>query len=240
MLGVVTGSTFDADRIAPGGSVERVVVEGADGTPTHVDVVVHENVVHLARHGREVRVPAHLIDHHANIQALHALGCNRVLGLCSVGGLRADLPIGTAVIPDDILALGIAPTFFDDQRGHQVPAFDGGWRGLVLDAWTRAAGAPPVARGAYAQTSGPRFETPAEVRLLAAHAVVVGMTMASELILSCEAGLAYAGVCSIDNLANGIDGKQLVVADLERDARDNAQRTAATLTAVVAELRGAG
>lgn len=240
MLGVVTGSSFGVDRVAPGGTVERVLVKGADGTPRHVELVVHDGVAHLARHGRDVRVPAHLIDHHANIQALHALGCGRVLGLCSVGGLRADLPVGTVVAPDDVLALGIAPTYFADQRGHQVPAFDTVWRAQVLESWTRAAGTAPVAQGAYAQTSGPRFETPAEVQVLAAHAVVVGMTMASELILSCEAGLAYAGICSIDNLANGIAGQQLVVTDLERDAQVNAARCAAILTTVVAELRGSG
>ena len=39
---------------------------------------------------------------------------------------------------------------------------------------------------------------------MAAHADVVGMTMASECIVAGELGLAYAAICVVDNLANGI------------------------------------
>ena len=39
---------------------------------------------------------------------------------------------------------------------------------------------------------------------MAAHADVVGMTIASECIVAGELGLAYAAVCVVDNLANGI------------------------------------
>ena len=58
--------------------------------------------------------------------------------------------------------------------------------------------------GVYWQTNGPRFETPAEVRMLAAHADVVGMTVASECVAANQLGLEYAAVCVVDNLANGI------------------------------------
>ena len=44
----------------------------------------------------------------------------------------------------------------------------------------------------YAQTLGPRFETPAEVRALARVADMVGMTIAAEAVLAGEAALAYA------------------------------------------------
>jgi 5'-methylthioadenosine phosphorylase len=63
----------------------------------------------------------------------------------------------------------------------------------------------------YAQTRGPRFETPAEVRLLATHADLVGMTVASEAHLAKEAGLAYAAVCKVDNLGNGLEGDPLTI-----------------------------
>jgi purine nucleoside phosphorylase len=81
--------------------------------------------------------------------------------------------------------------------------------------------------GVYAQTIGPRFETPAEVRALAVNADLVGMTLAAETVLAGEAAVAYAAVCTIDNLANGIDDQMLNV-DEYRRGRD---RTAKVLVA---------
>ena len=43
---------------------------------------------------------------------------------------------------------------------------------------------------------------------MAAHADVVGMTIASECIVAAELGLAYAAICVVDNLANGIGARR--------------------------------
>ena len=55
------------------------------------------------------------------------------------------------------------------------------------------------------------------------------MTLAAETVLAREAGLAYAAVCSVDNLANGISDQPLTVEDYQR-GRD---RTAETLKAAL-------
>ena len=60
--------------------------------------------------------------------------------------------------------------------------------------------------GVYWQAPGPRLETRAEIGLIAAHADVIGMTVASECIVAGELGLAYAAICMVDNLANGVAG----------------------------------
>jgi 5'-methylthioadenosine phosphorylase len=174
-------------------------------------------VVALPRHGLEHQRPAHLIDHHANVRALCELGCDRVIALASTGSLRVDWRPGTLVCPDDFLALGVAPSFYTDVRGHSVPGFDQAWRARLVRAWAAAAGDLPLLDGGvYAQTSGPRFETAAEVRALAQDADLVGMTVASEAILAREAGLAYAAVCTVDNLANGLEEKPLSVEEYRK------------------------
>eukprot|EP00168_Porphyra_purpurea_P000436 TRINITY_DN1047_c0_g1_i5.p1 TRINITY_DN1047_c0_g1~~TRINITY_DN1047_c0_g1_i5.p1 ORF type:complete len:285 (-),score=65.78 TRINITY_DN1047_c0_g1_i5:28-882(-) len=73
-----------------------------------------------------------------------------------------------------------------------------------------------VETGVYVQTPGPRFETPAEVRVLAANVGaaagivgIVGMTAANEATVCKEAALPYAAVCMVDNYANGIGGDHL-------------------------------
>ena len=101
------------------------------------------------------------------------------------------------------MAPDLGLSFFDDQRGHLIPALDSDWRRGAIECLA-AAGLQVADGGVYRQTPGPRFETAAEVRMLAEHAHVVGMTMASECVLAAELGIAYAAVCSVDNYANGI------------------------------------
>ena len=175
--------------------------------------------VFLARHEVDLSIPAHRVDHAANVRRLCEEGCDRVLALASVGSLRIDLTVGTLVCPSDFFAPGIAPTFFEDVRGHSVPGFDLGWRARVLSVWTEHGELELANGGVYAQVQGPRFETPAEVRMLARDADVVGMTIAAEAILAREAGLGYAAVCTVDNLANGLEAEPLKMVEY-RDVRD--------------------
>lgn len=176
----------------------------------------------VQRHGDgdAYRLP-HEIDHAANLRPLVDQGCDRVLGIASVGSLRADLPVGSLLCPDDFIALQLGLSSFADDRAHSAPRFDPGWRQEVLEAWPRGA-AELGDGGVYWQTIGPRFETPAEVRLIAAHADVVGMTVGSECIVAAELGLAYAAICVVDNLANGLDREPVEIADLEAARAANA------------------
>ena len=124
-----------------------------------------------------------------------------MLAISSVGSLDADVGVGSVVCPDDFIALTATVTTFEDPRGHMPAGFDAEWRRRVLGAWEASGAGPLRDGGVYWQTSGPRFETPAEIRLLAAHADLVGMTIASECVVACELGLAYAAVCVVDILA---------------------------------------
>jgi len=90
--------------------------------------------------------------------------------------------------------------------------------------------------GVYWQAIGPRFETPAEIRLMAAHADLVGMTIASECIVAGELGLAYAAVCVVDNFANGIGPGELSVEEMERHRSANIARLHDAIDAVLPGL----
>jgi 5'-methylthioadenosine phosphorylase len=181
----------------------------------------------------------HAIDHHGNLAALLEQGCDRVLAIGSVGSLSTELPVGTLLCPDDFIALHLGLSIFPDARAHTAPGFDSRWRAEVIAAW-EAGGQAPRDGGVYWQTVGPRFETPAEVRLLAAHADVVGMTIASECIIAGELGLQYAALCMVDNLANGIGPGTLSVAELEADRAANAARLRDGLAAVLPQLGAVG
>ncbi len=202
------------------------------------DLAARHGATVLQRHGAgsagDYTLP-HRIDHVANLRSLADAGCDRVLAIGSVGSLDPALAVGSFLCPDDFIALQLGVSAFDDSRGHAMPGFDRDWRRRVLAAWA-AAGAPELRDGGvYWQTIGPRFETPAEIRLIAAHADVVGMTIASECIVAGELGLPYAAICLVDNLANGV-GEGLSLEQLERDREANHARLFEALDAVLPTL----
>jgi 5'-methylthioadenosine phosphorylase len=181
----------------------------------------------------------HQIDHAANLRGIAAQGCDRVLAIASVGSLKTALAVGSLVCPDDFIALHLGYSVFGDQRAHTAPSFAASWRAEVIEAWT-AGGQAPRDGGIYWQAIGPRFETPAEIRLMAAHADVVGMTVATECIVAGELGLDYAALCMVDNLANGLGEGALSVAELEADRLINASKLRDGLAAVLPRLGAVG
>lgn len=182
----------------------------------------------------------HAIDHEANLRPLLEQGCDRVLGIGSVGSLRPEeLGVGALVCPDDFIALNLGDSIHEDARAHTAPGFDPELRAEAIAAW-REGGQAPRDSGVYWQARGPRFETPAEIRLMAAHAHVVGMTIASECVVAGELGLAYAALCVVDNLANGLGDETLGVAELEADRLINAERLREGLAAVLPRLGAVG
>jgi 5'-methylthioadenosine phosphorylase len=230
-LAVITGSGVQVDDVVPDGD-ERTIGTG--------DSVVHVRdagvVLALGRHGTDRARPAHRIDHVANLAAVAELGCDRVLALASTGSLRLDWPVGTVVMPDDFFAPWATPSRYDDTRGHRVPGFDPVWRTQVRDAWRDACPTPVIDGGVYVQTTGPRFETPAEVRFLATIGDVVGMTIASECIVAAEFDLAYAVVCVVDNVANGLADETLTIDEFQAGVASNREQLVADLRRVVRRI----
>jgi 5'-methylthioadenosine phosphorylase len=214
-LAVVGGNSLLGSRY--GADAPELTVD--DGTRA---VVVRDvgDAYLLQRHGRDGYTPPHLVDHVANMKALVALGCDRVLAINSTGALRDSLAVGSFLLADDFVALAPLPSSFTDERGHGVPGFDAAWRSRVLDTWHATTALGLHDGGVYWQVVGPRLETGSEIRLFAHHADVVGMTMASECVVAGELGLAYASVCVVDNLANGIGEHPLTWSEFEagRDA----------------------
>jgi purine nucleoside phosphorylase len=191
---------------------------------------------YLQRHGMDRYVLPHRIDHLANMRSLAEAGCDRVLALGSVGGLHRQLGPGTFVCPDDFIALDAGPSAFDDERAHSVARFDPSWRRRVVLAWRDQVDPEIVDGGAYWQARGPRLETPAEIRLMAAHAQLVGMTIASECVAAGELGLSYAAICVVENLANGVGERELTVEELLAGRAANREAVAGALQKLVPAL----
>ena len=211
----------------------RLGISGGD----YVDGLDVGDAALIPRHG-DPYVQPHRIDHAANMRKLLDAGCDRVLALGSVGGLHRELDVGTFVCPDDFIALHAGRSAFDDRRSHLVPGFDAEWRGRVLGAWSGSDAIPLCDGGVYWESIGPRFETRAEIRLIARHADVIGMTIASECVIAGELGLPYAAVCIVDNLANGVAERELTVEEFQAGRARNRERLGKAVGAIVPALEG--
>lgn len=170
-------------------------------------------VFFLSRHGEDHAALPHEINHRANILALWQKGVTRVLATNAAGSLFEELQPESLVILSDFIdasrhvesslvrTLGLpAEESHTDFSYPYCPAL----RGILLAA---AEGIAAKVRpdGVYLCTNGPRFETPAEVRLFASWgADLVGMTGLPEAVFAREAGICYAGIGIVTNLAAGL------------------------------------
>lgn len=214
-LGVIGGSSFLEDEGLALGEPRTV-----DTALEPVTVREGEGFVFLARHGVGSYRAPHRIPHAAHALALEALGVGAVVGLNSAGALDPALAPGSVVVPDDYLSVHPPPTLAGDARLHIVPELDPGLRRLLL----RAGGPDAVDGGVYVQTSGPRFETRAEIRWLRTVGDVVGMTAASEATLCQELGLRYAMLSVVDNYAHGVVETSLTFEAYESQRLANVER----------------
>lgn len=200
--------------------------------------------VFLARHGTGHRIPPHRIGYRANLLALAALGVRAVLATTAVGSLRPDRAPGSLVLLDNFIDFTRderrGHTFFDEpgQVVHTdfTEPYSPQLRAAIQEA-ARELGQPLFPAGTYLCADGPRYETPAEVRLFAAWgADVVGMTGVPEATLAREAGLHYAGVSLVTNLGAGLSPIPLTHTEVEAAMAEGTPRLRALLSATVGRI----
>lgn len=178
--------------------------------------------VFLPRHGPTHSLPPHLVNHRANIAALKLLGVERVVGVCSVGSLMTQLQPGSFAILGDFVDLTrrTITTYFDEPGVVAHTDFSRPYCPEISDALAGACEAEHVGvtrEAVYVGVDGPRYETPAEVRLYAAWGGhVVGMTGVPEAILAREAGLCYGALAVVTNFAAGLSPTPLTHEEVRR------------------------
>ncbi|BDI31856.1 putative 6-oxopurine nucleoside phosphorylase [Capsulimonas corticalis] len=208
-VAIIGGSGFGT--AFTGGEPTVVETEYGAASVIHGRTDAGADFIFLARHGAGHTVAPHNINHRANIAALLSLGVTAIYATAAVGSLKLALSPGHFVIFDDFIDLtkGEVQTFFS--KPGRVRHTDMGepysmeLRRKLLDT-ARGGGAAMVhSRGTYVCVSGPRYETPAEIKMMAAWGGdVVGMTGAPEAILAREASIPYAGVGIVTNYGCGL------------------------------------
>jgi purine nucleoside phosphorylase len=177
------------------------------------------NVAHVSRHGEgHVRLSNH-VAHRANVGALAQLGVDAAIAVTVCGAVDPAVELGSLVCFDDLhfpvnrLPDGTLCTFFaepgDPRRGHWIygDPYAPALRATLLDA-ARDCGLPMRDGGCYGHVDGPRFNTRAEIRGLAAAGVTaVSQTAGPETVLAGEAELPFALVGYATDYANGVQAE---------------------------------
>lgn len=196
---------IDQEVITPYGSVKFKVGEYAG-----------KKVAFIPRHGSDHSIPPHLINYRANIWAIKKIGVKNIIATTAVGSLNLDMKPGDFVLVDQFLDFtkNRISTFYDG-NGREVVHVDvtepycPDLRNVIKVAAT-ATNIEVHDKGVYVCTDGPRFETPAEIKMYAKFGGdLVGMTNVPEVVLACEAEMCYSTVSMVTNFAAGISPQAL-------------------------------
>ncbi len=209
-IGVIGGTGFYA---LIEGAEERPVETpyGAPSDAVTLGEVAGRRVAFLPRHGRHHDLPPHAINYRANIWALRALGCTRILGPCAVGSLRPEVRPGDLVICDQ---------YVDRTHSRRDTYYDGPIPTHVsmAEPYCPTLRATAVAaarrmewrvheRGTVVVIQGPRFSTVAESRWFrSAGWDVINMTQYPECALARELEMCYGNISLITDYDVGGEG----------------------------------
>jgi 5'-methylthioadenosine phosphorylase len=159
-------------------------------------------VVFLPRHGRGHVFSPSSINYRANVDALKRVGVTDLISLSAVGSLKAELPPGTFVLPDQFVdrTHKRESSFFGTGCVAHVP-FGEPVSPLLADAAEQALKdetIPYQRGGTLVVMEGPQFSTRAESELHRSWgASLIGMTAMPEAKLAREAELCYCNVAMV-------------------------------------------
>ena len=176
------------------------------------------------------------------IRLMGLLGAEKLFLTNAVGAINESFAPGDFMLIKDHILYGVPSPLIGpniEELGTRFPdmseVYDSGLREKIL----MAAGGlgQKLHEGVYLQTSGPNFETPAEIRAYGAlGADVVGMSTACEAVAAVHMGMKVCGVSCISNLAAGISKTPLTHDEVQETADKAAPRFKALVTEAIMRL----
>lgn len=149
------------------------------------------------------------------IRIMKLLGADTLILTNAAGGISFDFKPGTLMmITDHITSFVPSPLIGTNMEslGTRFPdmsqVYDPKLQQTLKDVAVRCG--IDLKQGTYLQTTGPNYETPAEIRMYRTlGADAVGMSTACEAMVANHMGMRIAGVSCITNLASGMSKEPL-------------------------------
>jgi purine-nucleoside phosphorylase len=179
------------------------------------------------------------------VRVLQRLGVTTLILTAATGGINPALGPGDLIcLSDHLNLIGANPLRGpnDDRLGVRFPDMT-----EVYSRALRTVAAEEAKRldidlksGVYAAMSGPNYETPAEIRMLASlGADVVGMSTVPEAIVARHAGMAVLAFALVANKAAGVQAGPITHAEVLEAGRLAGPRLGLLIERVVARLAAA-
>src|SRR5580698_10500206 len=186
------------------------------------------------------------------MRVLGRLGIETAILTNAAGGINSNYQVGQLVLlADHINMLGFNPLigpnearfgdgkktglrFFDMTEAYSVELRALAQKAAKDEGFT-------MHEGVYLATSGPSFETPAEIRAFRAlGADLVGMSTVPETMVARHMGIRVLGISCVTNLAAGISATQLSHEEVFETGKRVQHQWAALFSRLVPALDGAG
>lgn len=167
---------------------------------------------------------------------MRMMGADTLFLTNAAGGINPSFHAGDfMLITDQISSLVPSPLIGVniEELGTRFPdmseIYSKRLRGIIENA--AASEGVPLQRGVYIQTTGPQYESPAEIRAFGRlGADAVGMSTAIEAIAARHCGMEVCGISCISNLAAGISSNPLS----HKEVQETADRVAPLFRKLVA------
>ena len=210
MIGIIGGSgVYELTKKADS-CTDKLVKTDYGEVEVSILKICSKKVAFLPRHTSGHSIPPHRINYRANIDALKNVGVTKIIATNSVGSMNEQMPPGSFVIPDDFLDFSQdrVKTFYEDKVVH-IDVTEP-YCPTLRDILARSGDV--ILGGTYVCTEGPRFETPAEIKMFRMlGGDLVGMTGVPEVTLAREREICYNSICIVSNYASGISDDDLTI-----------------------------
>ena len=149
------------------------------------------------------------------VRVMRAMGAKVLFITNAAGGINEDYAPGSLVVLRDHVSMFVPNPLRganDPDEGERFPdmteVYDRFLRRTIEDCAARAG--VPISEGVYCQLSGPSYESPFEIKILAQMGVdLVGMSTVMEAIAAKHMGMKICGISLVTNMAAGISPKPL-------------------------------
>ncbi len=179
------------------------------------------------------------------IRLMKLMGAKVLFLTNAAGGINRSFNAGDFMLITDQISMSVPSPLIGeniDELGVRFPdmseVYSRRLRKIIENSAVTAG--VPLRRGVYIQTTGPQYETPAEIRAyerLGADAV--GMSTAIEAIAARHAGMEICGISCISNLAAGISVNPLTHAEVQETADRVAPLFKKLVTQVIKDIHNA-
>jgi len=194
---------------------EEIKVDTPYGPPSDriaIGEISGKKVAFLPRHGKDHRLPPHMIPYRANLYAFKMLGVKRIIAPCAAGSLQRKIKPGDFVVCDQLVnrTFRRIDTFYDGPTVTHISFADPycpELRQIAIEV-LQELGVPFHDKGTVVVIEGPRFSTRAESRWYTQMGwEVINMTQYPEAVLARELEMCYVNLSIITDYDIGFEGE---------------------------------